>query len=136
MAQKLLLFWRKPARRCWWEGVELMNVEGVEGKLKVWIRRVWTLEMVSSPANSRSGNKLTFGTERYWSAVVRLFSILRMLLFLCLLSPFQDSSDCIDFLFFPSFVLHFVVISTLRLQLVFPFSFSKQFCVSGIITSP
>ncbi|CAK3995115.1 hypothetical protein MYCFIDRAFT_158790 [Lecanosticta acicola] len=45
MAQKLLLFWRKPARRCWWEGVELENVEGVEGTLKVWIRRVWTLEM-------------------------------------------------------------------------------------------
>ena len=48
MAQKLLLFWRKPARRCWWEGVELDDVEGVEGKLKVWIRRVWTLEMVCS----------------------------------------------------------------------------------------
>jgi hypothetical protein len=48
MAQKLLLFWRKPARRCWWEGIELDKVEGVEGKLKVWIRRVWTLEMVSS----------------------------------------------------------------------------------------
>ncbi|KKA26576.1 hypothetical protein TD95_004897 [Thielaviopsis punctulata] len=45
MAQKLLLFWRKPARRCWWEGVELQNVDGVEGTLKVWIRRVWTLEM-------------------------------------------------------------------------------------------
>lgn len=45
MAQKLLLFWRKPARRCWWEGVELDNVRGIEGKLKVWIRRVWTLEM-------------------------------------------------------------------------------------------
>lgn len=49
MAQKLLLFWRKPARRCWWEGVELDNVEGVEGRLKVWIRRVWTLEMVRFP---------------------------------------------------------------------------------------
>ncbi|KUL84311.1 hypothetical protein ZTR_07553 [Talaromyces verruculosus] len=45
MAQKLLLFWRKPARRCWWEGIELDGVDGVEGKLKVWIRRVWTLEM-------------------------------------------------------------------------------------------
>ncbi|KAI9885138.1 MAG: GTPase-activating protein S13 [Watsoniomyces obsoletus] len=66
MAQKLLLFWRKPARRCWWEGTDLVDVEGVnwglssgvgggagsggEGvgkkmKLKVWIRRVWTLEM-------------------------------------------------------------------------------------------
>lgn len=46
MAQKLLLFWRKPARRCWWEGIELDDVEGVEGQVKVWIRRVWTLEMV------------------------------------------------------------------------------------------
>ncbi|KAK9424193.1 putative Phosphatase activator [Seiridium unicorne] len=45
MAQKLLLFWRKPARRCWWEGVDLADVEGVDGPLKVWIRRVWTLEM-------------------------------------------------------------------------------------------
>lgn len=45
MAQKLLLFWRKPARRCWWEGIELDNVDGVDGQLKVWIRRVWTLEM-------------------------------------------------------------------------------------------
>ncbi|KAG6008858.1 hypothetical protein E4U21_003669 [Claviceps maximensis] len=45
MAQKLLLFWRKPARRCWWEGIDLNNIEGVEGSLKVWIRRVWTLEM-------------------------------------------------------------------------------------------
>ena len=52
MAQKLLLFWRKPARRCWWEGVELDNVFGVEGKLKVWIRRVWTLEMVRSASDS------------------------------------------------------------------------------------
>ncbi|KAJ5495646.1 dipeptidyl peptidase 3, partial [Penicillium diatomitis] len=45
MAQKLLLFWRKPARRCWWEGVDLDDVEGVHGQVKVWIRRVWTLEM-------------------------------------------------------------------------------------------
>ncbi|RKF60534.1 WHI2-like protein P4H10.16c [Erysiphe neolycopersici] len=45
MAHKLLLFWRKPARRCWWEGVELEGIDKVEGKLKVWIRRVWTLEM-------------------------------------------------------------------------------------------
>ena len=55
MAQKLLLFWRKPARRCWWEGIELENVDGIEGKVKIWIRRVWTLEMVSqttSPCNA------------------------------------------------------------------------------------
>ncbi|RYP51690.1 hypothetical protein DL768_002991 [Monosporascus sp. mg162] len=42
MAQKLLLFWRKPARRCWWEGVSLTDVEGVDGPLKVWIRRLGT----------------------------------------------------------------------------------------------
>lgn len=62
MAQKLLLFWRKPARRCWWEGVELHDVEGVPGKLKVWIRRVWTLEMVSLPicvAMNANANNLT-----------------------------------------------------------------------------
>lgn len=56
MAQKLLLFWRKPARRCWWEGVELENVEGVEGKLKIWIRRVWTLEMVSFKFSGVNGS--------------------------------------------------------------------------------
>ena len=28
--------------------MELDNVEGIDGKLKVWIRRVWTLEMVST----------------------------------------------------------------------------------------
>lgn len=65
MAQKLLLFWRKPARRCWWEGVELDDVEGVEGKLKVWIRRVWTLEMVStvvspSPSSHHQDCRLLF----------------------------------------------------------------------------
>lgn len=81
MAQKLLLFWRKPARRCWWEGVELENVEGVNGKLKVWIRRVWTLEMVGVDSSftrtwgrvprrlklnlvTKQLKKLTLGTKR------------------------------------------------------------------------
>lgn len=54
-AQKLLLFWRKPARKCWWDGVELdvaVDVDDDEGKaagagetVKVWARRVWTLEL-------------------------------------------------------------------------------------------
>lgn len=44
MAQKLLLFWRKPARKCWWDGLELEKSKGVDRKMKVWIRRVWTLE--------------------------------------------------------------------------------------------
>jgi hypothetical protein len=70
MAQKLLLFWRKPARRCWWEGVELEDVEGVPGTLKVWIRRVWTLEMVSVDMMSwyqigvRPADE--YFAERYW----------------------------------------------------------------------
>ncbi len=68
MAQKLLLFWRKPARRCWWEGVELDNVDGIEGKLKVWIRRVWTLEMVGNFLPMLL-SKLTVGTERYRLAI-------------------------------------------------------------------
>ncbi|CAH2353779.1 growth regulation protein [[Candida] railenensis] len=51
---KLLLFWRKPARKCWWsnETIEI-DVSGmvVKGEalhnitVKVHIRRVWTLEL-------------------------------------------------------------------------------------------
>lgn len=63
MAQKLLLFWRKPARRCWWEGVELENIAGIEGKLKVWIRRVWTLEMVRIPVSRHIIQLLFFNKE-------------------------------------------------------------------------
>jgi len=70
MAQKLLLFWRKPARRCWWEGVELQDVEGVPGKLKVWIRRVWTLEMVSSPRCFQNSLLLTWTAERNWVEMI------------------------------------------------------------------
>lgn len=74
MAQKLLLFWRKPARRCWWEGVELEGVEGVQGKLKVWIRRVWTLEMVGYRfCHPTVVPMLTYFTERYWIAVARVW---------------------------------------------------------------
>ncbi|KAL8985201.1 MAG: hypothetical protein Q9205_001022 [Flavoplaca limonia] len=65
MAQKLLLFWRKPARRCWWEGVELDNVDGIDGKLKVWIRRVWTLEMIWDNESAA-----------FWRAGLALFRVL------------------------------------------------------------
>lgn len=71
MAQKLLLFWRKPARRCWWEGIELNDVEGVEGPVKVWIRRVWTLEMVRLPSSVNS--KLLIANpiaECYWAPLI------------------------------------------------------------------
>ena len=54
MAQKLLLFWRKPARRCWWEGVQLEDVEGCSKPLKIWVRRVWTLEMASMRSHFRN----------------------------------------------------------------------------------
>ncbi|WFD26333.1 hypothetical protein MNAN1_001314 [Malassezia nana] len=71
--QKLLLFWRKPARKCWWDGMDMVvpcaqrrtdvpNVtpaalaamspqerawlEQRQGMLvRVWVRRVWTLEV-------------------------------------------------------------------------------------------
>ena len=73
MAQKLLLFWRKPARRCWWEGVDLRDVDGVEGELKVWVRRVWTLEMVGSPTHCRAVAPLANDLlERYWIAMTVL----------------------------------------------------------------
>ncbi|KAI9505011.1 hypothetical protein BX070DRAFT_188834 [Coemansia spiralis] len=46
-AQKLLLFYKKPARKCWWEG-EDVNAGDSEHKidLKLWCRRTWTLELV------------------------------------------------------------------------------------------
>ncbi|KAJ1849765.1 hypothetical protein LPJ70_000268 [Coemansia sp. RSA 2708] len=46
-AQKLLLFYKKPARKCWWEG-EDVNAGDADHKidLKLWCRRTWTLELV------------------------------------------------------------------------------------------
>ncbi|KAN0133508.1 hypothetical protein V8E53_008676 [Lactarius tabidus] len=47
-AQKLLLFWRKPARKCWWDGIEVeLNQAGEDTprSIKLWARRVWTLEL-------------------------------------------------------------------------------------------
>ncbi|GAA5919174.1 hypothetical protein JCM1841_002486 [Sporobolomyces salmonicolor] len=46
-AQKLLLFWRKPARKCWWDATDLTINKGTahEREIKVWARRVWTLEL-------------------------------------------------------------------------------------------
>jgi len=75
-AQKLLLFWRKPAvrylsllppfplglclyvanrspcrdlqRKCWWDGIEIELKQAGENaprNIKLWARRVWTLEL-------------------------------------------------------------------------------------------
>ncbi|KAF5352856.1 hypothetical protein D9756_006120 [Leucocoprinus leucothites] len=47
-AQKLLLFWRKPARKCWWDGIDV-ELPATDSKpartVKLWARRVWTLEL-------------------------------------------------------------------------------------------
>ncbi|EMD01177.1 hypothetical protein BAUCODRAFT_61844 [Baudoinia panamericana UAMH 10762] len=97
MAQKLLLFWRKPARRCWWEGVELDNVEGVDAgkRLKVWIRRVWTLEMVRTSATQRLLNHqdvvLTyFGLECHRAAL----SAQRSSFSIAAYSDYSDTLGC------------------------------------------
>jgi len=47
-AQKLLLFWRKPARKCWWDGLDVeLPAAGDKPAMtvKLWARRVWTLEL-------------------------------------------------------------------------------------------
>jgi hypothetical protein len=47
-AQKLLLFWRKPARKCWWDGLDVeLPATDVKAAItvKLWARRVWTLEL-------------------------------------------------------------------------------------------
>ncbi|ORX84407.1 hypothetical protein K493DRAFT_239268 [Basidiobolus meristosporus CBS 931.73] len=43
-AQKLLLFWRKPARKCWWDGSEV-KIDDLNVVTKLWCRRTWTLEL-------------------------------------------------------------------------------------------
>ncbi|KAK9483865.1 hypothetical protein V1527DRAFT_428553 [Lipomyces starkeyi] len=47
MAQKLLLFWRKPARKCWWDQLVVKGIEGFDPdvEVKVHVRRMWTLEL-------------------------------------------------------------------------------------------
>ncbi|KAI9296033.1 hypothetical protein K502DRAFT_324010 [Neoconidiobolus thromboides FSU 785] len=45
VTQKLLLFWRKPARKCWWD-IETIKEEDGELEIKLWSRRIWTLELV------------------------------------------------------------------------------------------
>ncbi|KAI8968295.1 hypothetical protein BDF20DRAFT_800872, partial [Mycotypha africana] len=43
-ANKLLLFWRKPARKCWWEGTTI-ELQKIEKPIRLWSRRTWTLEL-------------------------------------------------------------------------------------------
>lgn len=46
--QKLLLFWKKPARKCWWGMEEVVPDEELQVEQKavrVHVRRVWTLEL-------------------------------------------------------------------------------------------
>lgn len=44
-SQKLFLFWRKPARKCWWDTLVFDKVEGWDTPIKVHVRSVWTLEL-------------------------------------------------------------------------------------------
>lgn len=44
-SQKLSLFCKKPARKCWWDTLTLNNVEGCDVPIKVHTRSVWTLEV-------------------------------------------------------------------------------------------
>ncbi|KAI8873339.1 hypothetical protein GQ42DRAFT_35192 [Ramicandelaber brevisporus] len=48
-AQKLVLFWKKPARKCWWDGFTVdVDVKNCADPIEVrlWSRRIWTLELV------------------------------------------------------------------------------------------
>ncbi|KAI9322639.1 hypothetical protein BX666DRAFT_1813708, partial [Dichotomocladium elegans] len=42
IAQKLLMFWRRPARRCWWDRT-FADVQGQS--VRLWARKTWTLEL-------------------------------------------------------------------------------------------
>ncbi|CAB83174.1 G-patch RNA-binding protein, involved in splicing [Schizosaccharomyces pombe] len=47
---KLLLFWQKPARKCWWDSSTSITYNGIE--FATWVRRVWTLELAVLGANT------------------------------------------------------------------------------------
>ncbi|KAI7879549.1 uncharacterized protein EV154DRAFT_524453 [Mucor mucedo] len=43
VGQKLIMFWRKPARKCWWS----KSMADIDNQLiKLWCRRTWTLELI------------------------------------------------------------------------------------------
>ncbi|KAJ1921674.1 hypothetical protein H4219_000406 [Mycoemilia scoparia] len=45
--QKLLLFYKKPARKCWWDGNDVnLGTESKPIMTKIWCRRIWTLELI------------------------------------------------------------------------------------------
>jgi hypothetical protein len=44
-AQKLLVFWRKPARKCWWDGTVATIGTEQPISVRIWSRRTWTLEL-------------------------------------------------------------------------------------------
>ncbi|KAF9932134.1 hypothetical protein FBU30_008821 [Linnemannia zychae] len=54
IAEKLLLFWRKPARKCWWDGIQVevhqdpsdITTNTPLVPVRLWARRTWTLELV------------------------------------------------------------------------------------------
>ncbi|KAF8943868.1 hypothetical protein BGZ47_004939 [Haplosporangium gracile] len=53
IAEKLLLFWRKPARKCWWDGIQVEVYQDPSDTtitplipVRLWARRTWTLELV------------------------------------------------------------------------------------------
>lgn len=45
MPHKLFLFWKKPARKCWWDTLHVPSLPEYDAPVKVHIRRVWTLEL-------------------------------------------------------------------------------------------
>ncbi|KAI9599503.1 hypothetical protein BDF19DRAFT_419061 [Syncephalis fuscata] len=44
-AHKLLVFWRKPARKCWWDGSVTTIGADRNIPVRIWSRRTWTLEL-------------------------------------------------------------------------------------------
>lgn len=45
MAERLLLLWRKPARKCWWSTIAFDDIPGFTQPVRVHLRGVWTLEL-------------------------------------------------------------------------------------------
>jgi hypothetical protein len=85
-AQKLLLFWRKPARKCWWDGVDVvLPLEAGETAISVTEAANQTTEAVTASGggmtaaevellNTGKGRKTRVWARRVWTLELSLVS--------------------------------------------------------------
>ncbi|CAJ0758599.1 20928_t:CDS:2, partial [Entrophospora sp. SA101] len=68
-AQKLLLFWRKPARKCWWDGLEIKVFGDRAVPIRLWCRRKIYTSSLNSNNRSQTRDSRTSLEQRLYKFV-------------------------------------------------------------------